>query len=155
VGDIVCCPLSEGDEPARVFNESTPIARREHKCCECDEIIPKGARYELARGLWDGRWSTFKTCLSCVEIRDHFGCEGWVYEMLWSDLEENFFPDMKAGGPCMDGLSPSAKARLFERRIAWLFRGGIEVDGAPPPEPPRPRGEVIAEFDPDAERHRG
>lgn len=38
-----------------------------------------------------------------------------------SDLEENFFPDMKAGGPCMEGLSPAAKARLFDRRMKWLL----------------------------------
>jgi len=24
------------------------------------------------------------------------------------------------GGDCMEGLSPAAKGRLFERRMAWL-----------------------------------
>lgn len=80
-----------------------------------------GSRYERVTGCWDGSFGTFVTCLSCSEIRDHFSCEGWLFGRVWNDLEENFFPDMKAGGPCMEGLSPANKARLFERRMAWLL----------------------------------
>jgi hypothetical protein len=57
-----------------------------------------------------------------------FGCEGFT----WSQLGENFFPDMKAGGPCLKGLSPAAKSMLFERRVKWLEAGGRagwEADG--------------------------
>lgn len=120
--DIVCCPLGGGDDaPATVHVVTVPRAAREHRCAECRETIPKGQKYENVKGLWDGRWSTFKTCLSCVEIRNHFACEtGWEYGSVWSQLEENFFPDMKAGGPCMEGLSPEAKGRLFEKRLKWL-----------------------------------
>ncbi len=119
---VACCPLEGGgDEPAKVFQSSVRRAAKEHSCDECNETIKRGDRYEHARGLWsDDWWSTNRTCLSCVEIRDHFACNGWIYGQLWSDIEENFFPDMKAGGPCMEGLSPAAKARLFERRLAWL-----------------------------------
>lgn len=101
---------------------TTPVARKAHVCTECHEVIPAKSKYERTEGLWDGEWSTFKTCLSCVEIRDHFSCGGWVYGLLWSDIEENFFPDMKAGGPCMEGLSPAAKGRLFERCTAWRMQ---------------------------------
>lgn len=120
--DIVCCPLSGGhDAPATTSNVVVVKAVKDHRCTECRETIPKGSKYERVKGLWDGSWSTFKTCLSCVEIRDHFACEeGWEYGSVWPQLEENFFPDMKAGGPCMEGLSPAAKGRLFERRLKWL-----------------------------------
>lgn len=119
---MICCPLGGGDDnPASVFNASVVKAAKEHHCTECHEAIPKGAEYELAKGCWDGHWSTYKTCLSCVEIRDHFACEnGYVFGDVWSQLEEGFFPDMKAGGPCMEGLSLAAKGRLFERRLKWL-----------------------------------
>ncbi len=121
MSEMVCCPLSSNDGESPTCHSSRAIkAVKEHRCCECGETITKGTRYECVRGMWDHRWSTYKTCLSCVEIRDHFSCDGWVYGQLWSDLEENFFPDMKAGGPCMEGLSPANKARLFERRLAWL-----------------------------------
>lgn len=120
--DIVCCPLSsnDGGDAATVHATTQRRAAKDHRCTECRETIAKGTRYEHTTGCWDGSWSTFKTCMSCVEIRDHFQCNGWLYGQLWEDLETNFYPDMKAGGPCMNGLSPEAKARLFERRLKWM-----------------------------------
>ena len=88
--------------------------------------------------LWiastEGRVWTAITCELCVEIRDHFACNGWIFGQLWEDLENNFFPEMVAGGPCMEGLSPTAKAALFEERTRWLLGGGQLEAGAPPPE---------------------
>ncbi len=131
-----CCPLNgtDGDNLASLYKTDVRTARKEHVCGECDGSIPVGARYEHVFGIWDGRPDTYKTCSLCVEIRNHFACgKGWLFGELWSDLRDHFFPDMKAGGPCMDGLSPEAKARMFERRMQWLFDSGAEVDGAPPP----------------------
>lgn len=119
---IVCCPLSSGgDGDTMACSRSvTRTARKEHRCYECRETIVPGQKYEYCSGIWDGSPSAFKTCLSCVEIRNHFACDGWIFGELWRDLEENFFPDMKAGGPCMEGLSPEAKGRLFDLRMKWL-----------------------------------
>lgn len=126
---MICCPLDGGDDaPAAVVAVRVVQARKDHSCSECAEVITRGSKYERVNGMWDRAWSTFRTCLSCVEIRDHFSCEGsgWIYSELWSQLEEFFFPDMKAGGPCMEGLSPAAKGRLFERRLKWLEERGRE-----------------------------
>jgi hypothetical protein len=122
MAETMCCPLYGGDdEGPRVQLTRIRTARAPHTCSECDEAIAPGQRYEITTGCWDGSWSTYKTCMSCREIRNHFGCSGgWTYTEVWSQIESNFFPDMKAGGPCMEGLSPEAKARLFERRLAWL-----------------------------------
>jgi hypothetical protein len=117
-----CCPLAgsdDGDAPS-VYHMSQRTARKQHTCTECNEPIRAGSKYEHTSGCWDGSWSTYKTCLLCVEIRDHFACNGWLFGRLWEDLQENFFPNMRAGGPCMEGLSPEAKTRLFEKRLAWL-----------------------------------
>jgi hypothetical protein len=119
-----CCVFNDLDQdgPA-VYVEKTRRAAKEHQCTECGEVIPKAATYEHTTGMWDGDWSTYKTCSSCVEIRNHFAkaCGGqWIFGQIWTDIEENFFPDMRAGGPCMEGLSPEAKGRLFERRLKWL-----------------------------------
>ena len=56
------------DIPA-VFRETYPIARKEHRCCECKRTIAVGQIYQLAEGLWDGEWSRFKTCIACDEMR--------------------------------------------------------------------------------------
>lgn len=117
-----CCPLSpRGDDGPSFSTKEVRRAAKPYRCCECREDIAVGARHEVYGGCWDGEFSRYRTCLSCVEIRNHFACNGWVFLQLWEDLEANFFPDMKAGGPCMQGLSPAARNRLFERRTAWLL----------------------------------
>lgn len=124
---VTCCPLSSGDGVSPSCS-STVIrrARKEHSCGECSEPIRAGDRYQYISGIWDGYAGSYKTCLSCVEIRDHFNCGGFVFGTLWEELEQNFFPDMKAGGPCMEGLSPAAKLRLFDRRMAWWEENAAE-----------------------------
>jgi len=125
---MVCCPLSGNDEGTpECYDQRIVTAKRACKCCECGESIAKGVEHERVKGIWfneDG-WSTYRTCSSCVEIGTHFSCgRGWMFESLWEDLEANFFPEMRAGGKCLEGLSPAAKSRLFERRLEWL---GFEV----------------------------
>lgn len=117
-----CCPLQENDGDGPSCSDTvTRRARKEHVCCECRKPIAKGQLYEYISGVWDGRPDSFKTCLLCVEIRDHFACRGWIFGEVWSDLRDNFFPDMVAGGECMRGLSPAAKQALIDARMAWYF----------------------------------
>ncbi len=121
---MICCPLQGNDdgEGPSCFSECERVARKEHTCSECDEAITKGTRYHYESGIWEGVPGSYKTCLPCVEIRRHFACEqGWLYGCLWSDLRDNFFPDMRMGGPCMAGLSPAAKTKLVDARMAWYF----------------------------------
>lgn len=137
---VICCPLSGGDgDGPSCSTISTRKARKEHRCCECSETILPGQQYEHISGIWDGHPSDHKTCLSCAEIRDHFACEdGFEIGTLWEQLEENFLPDMRAGGPCMEGLSAEAKLRLFAARLAWLEtddgRDYLKQHVAKPPE---------------------
>lgn len=116
-----CCPLQEPDEYARVYKREQRRARKEHECYECRDAIKRGELHHHISMLFDDGWSSWRECLLCAEIGDHFACGGRVAGTLWSDLEENFFPDMRMGGPCMTGLSPAAKLKLVERRMAWYF----------------------------------
>lgn len=85
---VTCCPLSGGDwDSAYCLQQRTVTARKEHACEECCEPIRPGIRYELYTSVCDGSLYTAKTCLSCVEIRNHFACGGWVFGRLWEDLE--------------------------------------------------------------------
>jgi hypothetical protein len=126
-----CCPLSSCDSQAQCSTTRVRKARKEHTCCECDLKIQPGQSYEVISGVWDGQPQEFKTCLSCMQIRDHFQCDGFQFETLWRDLEENFFPGMKAGGPCMEGLSPENKERLFTLRQEWLLSNPRSVNPRP------------------------
>lgn len=130
-GEMTCCPLTGNDEgeTPKFFETKKPVARRLHDCSECGGKITKGERYERISAMWSWhkRPETFLTCALCVEIRTHFACDGWIFGQLWEDLENNFFPDMKMGGPCMRGLSPAAKVKLVEARMEWYFDQG-EID---------------------------
>ena len=56
-------------EPPNVYSLLTPKARKRHKCGECRGFIEPGEKYQLLKGLWDGSWGDYKTCLDCVELR--------------------------------------------------------------------------------------
>jgi hypothetical protein len=125
MNEMTCCPLTSSDDgESPTFYESTkPVARRIHTCSECSGKITKGERYERVGAMWpwNKRPETYLTCALCVEIRTHFACNGWIFGQLWEDLENNFFQDMKAGGICMQGLSPAAKQKLIDARMEWYF----------------------------------
>lgn len=54
-------------EPAEFSLVETRIARKEHKCGECHEVIAPGQKYIYWRGkFWDG-FSDFKLCFRCDE----------------------------------------------------------------------------------------
>ena len=163
---VTCCPLQGNDGPApSCSSRDVRKARKEHVCYECRGTIARGERYEYASGVWDGRPDSFKTCLLCAEIRDHFACEGWIYGEVWSDLRENFFPDMKAGGQCMAGLSPAAKQKLIDARMSWYFAQDEIDDSAwedwpqhrdrqrPLREPPPDNGTILFGDDRPTRRH--
>ena len=57
-------------------------ARKSHKCCECGGEIVRGQRYEYVSGVWDGDPDSHKTCLTCVEIREHYCPDGFIHEGL-------------------------------------------------------------------------
>lgn len=121
---MMCCPLEYAESfPAFSRAEIRRAAKPWH-CNECGAEITTGQRYEYAVGKWADEVAWFRTCLLCMEIRDHFACHGFSYGELWRDLEDNFFPDMRAGGPCMEGLSPAAKDMLFTRCLEWRERQG-------------------------------
>lgn len=126
---MICCPLQEPDECAKVYERTTRRARKDYECYECGAGgIKRGDLHEHISMLFDGSWMSWRECLLCAEIGDHFSCgKGRLAGVLWQDLEENFFPDMRMGGPCMEGLSPAAKLKLVERRMAWYFDQG-EID---------------------------
>lgn len=125
-----CCPLQECDERADIFNVTHRRARKKHACEECRGAILPGELHEYISMFFDGAWSAFRQCTLCSEIGDHFSCgRGRVVGTLWDDLEENFFGDMRAGGECMQGLSPAAKQKIIDVRMKWYFEQD-EIDDA-------------------------
>lgn len=139
---VMCCPLSSSSDSCYGdVSQLIVLADEDYVCGECGEQIPAGVPYECYKGRNpdydedEGDIDTHNTCTLCVEIRDHFVCDGWIFGQLWEDLEENFFPDMRMGGPCMAGLSPAAKSALVDARLEWMLSGlcGVHIPVALPP----------------------
>jgi len=68
-------------------SERVVTARKDHTCCECRKTIHPGERYEYVFMVTDDIPKTYKTCYSCMEIRNAFFCS-WYYTMVWEELWE-------------------------------------------------------------------
>lgn len=56
------------DKPT-LFDVKIVRAKKIHKCIECWAEISIGDEYEYCKGLWEGEWAYYKTCLECSELR--------------------------------------------------------------------------------------
>lgn len=54
------------------FSEKERKARKPHECCECNQEIKIGEKYQYCSGIWDGEPSSYKTCLSCLTLRNDY-----------------------------------------------------------------------------------
>ena len=85
---ISCDCSVDIDEVAEFCNESYPKARKEYICCECTGIISKGSNYEEVTGKWNGEISTYKTCIPCTRIRNHYCSSGFYFTRLREQIRE-------------------------------------------------------------------
>jgi len=92
--DVDCGP--------ELHNAEIRTARKEHKCCECYELISPGDKYEYVHGLWECDWRTYKTCFTCMTIRNDYCPWGWIYGDLRSHLWECLELDYVTGDQLND-----------------------------------------------------
>lgn len=89
------------------IHTENPVARKEHRCCECGDIIRKGDKYEKVTGKWEGDFIQYKTCMICVEIRDKLFCS-FIFTTLLEELSEFTSGGYDLDYNMIDGLSISA-----------------------------------------------
>jgi len=54
------------------YREKKRKARVPHQCSECHHTIKPSTEYIAISGKWDGKIDTYKQCLSCKEISQHY-----------------------------------------------------------------------------------
>jgi hypothetical protein len=70
---LCSCDVMFDDLPYPEFvRERHPVAAKEHRCCECGDMIRVGERYQYITGKWDGDFVSFKTCSVCECIRGDY-----------------------------------------------------------------------------------
>jgi hypothetical protein len=107
-------------EPAKVWDANYVTARKPWTCVECRRPIAKGERHERVGALHDGSWSTYRTCLGCVDIRRAFFAaddEGGCFEVgeLFAGLVE--CPEAAAKMP--PAVLGRAMGLLYARHERW------------------------------------
>jgi hypothetical protein len=60
-------------------------ARKEHVCCECRGRIAIGNHYEIYSLVCDGKIESYKTCTSCMSLREAF-FDSSIIGQLWGDF---------------------------------------------------------------------
>ena len=61
--------MCDCDEVPEFITQKIRKARKSHRCCECKNLISKGHMYAYNSGLWEGSFSSFKTCIFCHGLR--------------------------------------------------------------------------------------
>ena len=104
------------------FNSSSiHTARKEHTCGECGRTIQVGEKYEVCRGLYEGEWSTDKTCIDCLSLRETYFCS-WMFGNIWEDFEEWLRDWWWEDGSelwKLENLTPKARERVLEIISEW------------------------------------
>lgn len=81
------CDCDDFERPS-FYRSVTRVARKRHRCSECGGLITPNSRYQYSCGVWEGEWSSYKTCLNCVEAFLHVEC--FAHTALREELVECF-----------------------------------------------------------------
>ena len=117
----VCIDGDEDGDSPRFHRVEHLTSRKTHRCCECGDVIPIGARYERVTGKWEDAIDVFKTCAACEDVRNNLCCDGWTYTQLWENAQNSgIFERLTTG--CLDQLATAAgKAKLLAAWRDWKF----------------------------------
>lgn len=117
MSDCGVCLGGGDDGCVEFFASDIRKARKENRCRECGGTIAVGAKYEYARGKYEGDFWSQSTCLVCAEIAEAFYCDSRVFGVLWSSMADVYDA---LNSSCFAKLStPAAKAELQRRWMKW------------------------------------
>ena len=142
---IGCDCSIEVDEGADIEHSVVRQARKEYRCCECRSPIVRGQKYEYTSHLYDGTWSTYRTCLPCVGIRERYCPYGHYYGQLREHLA-----DSSCLGMDYTKLPEETEAEDIDEQDAanverWRLRREREAAGELPKKVDKyPNGSVVA-----------
>lgn len=71
-------------------------ARKNHRCCECGELILAGLPYKRIAGKWNGEFSQYKFCMTCVDLVEWYLSEidNYEYGYGFTTLYENIYESL-------------------------------------------------------------
>lgn len=104
----------EAEYMVKIISIRDRVARKQHRCVECNRAIEPGEKYRVETGGGGAKIETYKTCLECMEIRKTFFC-AWIYGCVLEDLrieiQEN---NGEFKYECFQQLSLKARKKFLE-----------------------------------------
>jgi hypothetical protein len=99
-----------GGDDAEFFHEQAVVARKRHKCYECEDDIAPGEKHIYVSGKWDGEWLSYRFCLACDQIAAEFFDGARLFGALWDGLRDNWGSGAPLQ-PCLNRVSSVAAKR--------------------------------------------
>jgi len=104
-------------ESTQIIKKKIVVAKKNHKCDECNYKIEPGEKYEYIFGKSDDGIFENTTCRSCIEIRDLF-FSNYTYGIIWDDIFdyiiENAWNEEKLSEDCISKLNKRAKGKICD-----------------------------------------
>jgi hypothetical protein len=114
------CRIGDDYDETDVNRTERRQARKAHRCGDCTRTIEPGETYDHTVMLYDGYWSTYKTCAHCRAAARWLAteCGGWVADEVGDELFEHWDEDPRY---CTLGLG----RLIVLHRAKWLRRGAL------------------------------
>lgn len=113
-------------DPPSFYKRQERTARKRHRCAECTGLIEAGTRYDYIRGVWEGEFSAYHTCVDCVQASSLLEC--FAHGCLFDDLNEcHYIRVHRAKRRHSDQQARDALAGMERRRRAAerVLRQGV------------------------------
>jgi len=106
----------DGDEGMKWGVREVMRAGKDHKCCECREIIKKGSPYFYHTLFGDSHIENMKICNDCQSVIWQFFSSGWMFETIWDTLGDYICYNWESDLPsdCISKLSPGARDKVCD-----------------------------------------
>lgn len=85
------CMIDDCDDHVTLMSDGDHVARKQHRCAECGRHIKPGEKYHADNFIFEGKFSSHKTCAHCMVARGWLSgeCGGWAYGAVEEDLREH------------------------------------------------------------------
>jgi len=84
------------DNPPAFYDRRIVKGRKEHKCDECLRVIEKGEEHEYAKGVWEGDFSDFRTCQTCLDMIKEIDLHCYCHGVLMDEIDECDFAGVQS-----------------------------------------------------------
>lgn len=100
------------------LQQTTPKARKEHRCSYCNGIIPKGDTYNYSTHVYEGEIYAWKSHIKCQKVAEELN----MFDDLYEGLTEADFAEYINERFCDLQGDRDLKLTTFQERLAFVIK---------------------------------